>query len=56
MNNIYSNKEFILQQDGSTSHTSRLTQQFLEDNNIVYIKKDDWPPNSLDLNPMDYAI
>ena len=56
MNNMYPNKEFILQQDGATSHTSRRTQQFLEENEIVYIKKDDWPPNSPDLNPMDYAI
>ena len=56
INNIYPNNDFILQQDGATSHTSRLTQQFLEDRQVVYIKKDDWPPNSGDLNPMDYAI
>ena len=39
MNNIYPNKEFIIQQDGATSHTSSRLQ-FLEQNDIAYMKKD----------------
>ena len=33
-----------------------MTQTFLNDNNINFIAKDDWPPQSPDLNPTGYAI
>ncbi|GFR79756.1 transposase [Elysia marginata] len=48
--------EFILQQGGATSHSSRATQIFLIDQGVNFIAKDDWPPQSPDLNPMGYAI
>ena len=47
---------FILQQDGASSHTSDDTQNYLRHENINYITKDQWPPSSPDLNPMDYCI
>ena len=47
---------FILQQDGATSHTSRATTAFLAEEGVTIIRKEDWPPNSDDLNPMDYGI
>lgn len=47
---------FIFQQDGATSHTANKTQRFLLTENINFIKKNEWPPMSPDLNPMDYAI
>ena len=47
---------FIFQQDGATSHTANKTQRFLMTENINFIKKNEWPPMSPDLNPMDYAI
>ena len=53
---LYPDDNFFLQQDGATPHTSQVTADYLEDNEIPYIKKDSWPPNSPDLNPMDYAI
>ncbi|GFS19410.1 transposase [Elysia marginata] len=53
---LYPQGEFILQQDGATSHTSRATRKFLIDQGVDLIAKDDWPPESPDLNPVDYAI
>ncbi|GFR60925.1 transposable element Tc3 transposase [Elysia marginata] len=41
-----------MQQDGAISHTSRVTQRFLNDQVVGFISKDDWPPESPDLNAM----
>jgi hypothetical protein len=50
------NNNFIFQQDGAPAHTSRLAQEWLEQNISDFIKKDEWPPNSPDLNPLDFHI
>lgn len=47
---------FVFQQDGAPAHSARLTQQFLEQNVTEFIAKDQWPPNSPDLNPLDYHV
>ena len=44
------------QQDGATAHTANDTQQWLENECSDWIKKDEWPPKSPDLNPLDYGI
>ena len=38
------------------SYTSRVIQAHLEEAAPEFIKKDEWPPQSPDFNPMDYAI
>ena len=51
--------EFIFQQDGARSHTSKYTISFLCNNlpvNADILLPEDWPPHSPDLNPMDYSI
>jgi hypothetical protein len=48
--------DWVFQQDGATSHTHHLTQQWCKDNFSTFIDKDHWPPNSPDLNPLDYSI
>ena len=53
---LYPDDDYYLQEDGATCHTSHETSAYHERNAIPYIKKDDWPPNSPDLNPMDYCI
>ena len=53
---MYPNNNFIFQQDGATCHTANLTQNFLSQQPNRFIKKDEWPPMSPDVNPMDYAI
>ena len=47
---------FIFQQDSAPAHRAKKTLAFLEEEKISFWKPTQWPPNSPDLNPMDYAI
>ena len=49
-------EDFVFQQDGAPAHTANRTQNFLEQNCPDFIKKDDWPPNSPDINPLDFYV
>jgi len=57
--------EWTFQQDGAPSHTSTNpnpdrfevpTQTWLNDHFPNFINKNEWPPSSPDLNPLDYSI
>ena len=56
----YGNKtlgtRWTFQQDGAMPHVHHLTQQWCRDNFPSFIDKEHWPPNSPDLNPLDYSI
>ena len=54
--NVVLPDRFVFQQDGAPAHASHLAQQWLEDNSPDFINKDQWPPNSPDLNPLDYHV
>ena len=54
-NHVFGNY-WTFQQDGAKPHTHHLTQQWCHDNFPAFIDKDHWPPNSPDLNPLDYCI
>jgi len=45
---------FVFQQDGAPAHSSRVAQEWIELHSPEFVKKDEWPPNSPDLNPLDY--
>lgn len=47
---------YIFQQDGAPAHTARAAQEWLQGNCPDFIEKDQWPPNSPDLNPLDYHV
>ena len=47
---------FIFQQDGAPAHGARLAQDWLAAHCSDFIDKDSWPPNSPDLNPLDYHV
>jgi hypothetical protein len=47
---------FVFQQDGAPAHSSRLAQEWIEQHSPEFVKKNDWPPNSPDLNPLDYHV
>src|SRR6218665_133230 len=47
---------FIFQQDGAPAHTARVMQESLHTNCPEIIEKDRWPPNSQDLNLLDYHV
>lgn len=47
---------YTFQQDGASSHTAIATVQYLERRVPDFIKPTEWPPNSPDLNPVDYHV
>ena len=47
---------FVFQQDGALAHRARDTVAFLERKVPDFISPRLWPPNSPDLNPVDYCI
>ena len=56
----YGNKvlgsQSTFQQDVAKPHIPHLTQRWRQDHFPSFIDKDHWPPNSPDLNPLDYSI
>ncbi|CAF1927735.1 unnamed protein product [Rotaria magnacalcarata] len=56
----YGNQVFgdnwTFQQDGAKPHTYAVTQEWCRLNFPSFIDQDHWPPNSRDLNPLDYSI
>ena len=46
----------MFQQDSAPAHRTRDTIQLLQQETPDFIGPDLWPPNSLDLNPVDYKI
>jgi hypothetical protein len=48
--------QWMFQQDGAMPHAHRETQEWCANNFPAFIDKDHWPPNSPDLNPLDYCI
>ena len=47
---------FVFQQDSAPTHRARATIQLLQQETPDFIGPDLWPPNSPDLNPVDYRI
>ena len=46
----------VFQQDSAPARRARDTIELLRDNTPDFIAPDMWPPNSPDLNPVDYVI
>ena len=47
---------FIFQQDGAPAHRARDTVSFLQQETPDFLPPTLWPPNSPDLNPVDYSV
>jgi len=47
---------FVLQQDSAPAHRTCETIRLLQWDTPAFISPDLWPPNSPDLNPVDYKI
>ena len=54
--NMFNNTPFIFQQDGAPTHTANISQMWLRENIPGFITKEQWPPSSPDLNPIDFSI
>ena len=48
--------DWTFQQDGAKPHIHAKSQEWCANNFPSFIDKDHWPPNSPDLNPLDYCI
>lgn len=45
--------EMVFVQDGAPAHTARTTQQWCSEQLPGFLHKEEWPPNSPDLNPIE---
>lgn len=53
-NRLFGHRDWVYQQDGAPSHTANKTQAWCATNLELYLPKQHWPPQSPDLNPLDY--
>ena len=48
--------KLTFQRDGTPAHRATKTVQLLKKMTLDFIPPTMWPPNSSDLNPVDYAV
>ena len=53
---VANNRPYVWQQDSAPCHTSGKSQKWLSANFYDYTSPNVWPPNSPNLNPMDYNV
>lgn len=53
---VANNRPCVWRQDSAPCHTSGKNQKWLSANFYDYTSPNIWPPNSPDLNPMDYYV
>ena len=53
---LFKNSDWTFQQDGASSHTSLKAQEKCIEKFESFIPKERWPPNSPELNSLDYSI
>ena len=53
---MFNYRPFLFQQDGAPAQTAKVNQEWLRKNIPDFISKEEWPPSSPDLNPMDFSL
>ncbi|CAF3503406.1 unnamed protein product [Rotaria socialis] len=53
---LFGHRNWGFQQDGASCHTDKKAQDWCKKNFKFFISKNKWPPNSPELNPLDYSI
>jgi len=53
---VFKDEKWTFQQDGATAHTAKVCQEWCNENCPLFITKNEWPPSSPDLNPLDFCI
>ena len=57
MDRLAKRKPYLFMQDGARSHTAKSTLELLHSQrHLELLEPDMWPPNSPDLNPVDFSI
>lgn len=53
---LFNSTNWNFQQDGASCHTAAKVQELCENTFFSLIPASKWPPNSPDLNPLDYSV
>jgi inhibitor of nuclear factor kappa-B kinase subunit alpha len=53
---VFGEDDWCFQQDSAPAHKANETQEMLREEVPDFITRDEWPPYSPDLNPLDYSI
>lgn len=53
---LFAGRHWVFQQDSAPAHKARTTQAWLEDCVPEFIRSEEWPSGSPDLNPLDYKL
>ncbi|XP_071043347.1 uncharacterized protein [Parasteatoda tepidariorum] len=53
---LYPNGDSVFHQDSDPSHASNFTQKFLTDQQVQFLRPEQWIPNSPDAAPFDYFL
>ena len=56
MDRVANGRDYVFQQDSAPAHASKRTQAWLLENVPAHWSPDLWPPNSPDLNLLDYYV
>lgn len=53
---MFGDNKWTFQQDSARAHTANIVQDYCKEEFPDFIGKDEWPPGSCDLNPLDYCV
>lgn len=53
---LFPEQKWTFQQDSAPSHAATDTQQWIRSHTPDFISKEEWPPYSPDLNPLDFSV
>ncbi|XP_071036503.1 uncharacterized protein [Parasteatoda tepidariorum] len=53
---LYPNGDAVFHQDSAPSHASKVTQKFLSDQQVKFLRPEQWIPKSPDAAPCDYFL
>lgn len=52
----FETRPYVFQQDSAPAHKAKTVQQWCQNNLYDFISSSQWPPNSPDINPLDYSV
>jgi inhibitor of nuclear factor kappa-B kinase subunit alpha len=53
---LFSGQKWVFQQNSAPAHKAKTTQEWLRRNVLAFVRAEDWPSGSPDLNPLDYKL
>ena len=53
---VFNGQKWVFQQDSAPAYKAKTTQEWLLQNVLAFIRAEDWPSGSPDLDPLDYKL